>query len=80
MPAASKDAKTALQEWLQARKQPVPLYEVTGTTGAAHAQTFHVDCTVPAFKAKSQGAGPSRRAAEQAAAAVMLQQLQTQHR
>lgn len=80
MPAASKDAKTALQEWLQARKQPVPLYEVTGTTGAAHAQTFHVDCTVPAFQAKSQGAGPSRRAAEQAAAAIMLQQLQTQHR
>ena len=80
MPAASKDAKTALQEWLQARKKSVPQYEVSGTTGAAHAQTFHVDCTVPAFEAKSQGEGPSRRAAEQAAAAVMLQQLQTQHR
>ena len=80
MPAASKDAKTALQEWLQARKKPVPDYVVTGTTGAAHAQTFHVDCVVPAFQARSEGAGASRRAAEQAAAAIMLQQLQTQHR
>ena len=80
MPAASKDAKTALQEWLQARKKSVPQYEVTATTGAAHAQTFLVDCTVPAFHATSQGAGASRRAAEQAAAAIMLQQLQTQHR
>jgi ribonuclease-3 len=80
MPAASKDAKTALQEWLQARKKPVPDYVVTGTTGAAHAQTFHVDCVVPAFQARSEGAGASRRAAEQAAAAIMLQQVQTQHR
>ncbi|MEJ5150150.1 ribonuclease III [Comamonas sp. MYb396] len=80
MPAASKDAKTALQEWLQARKKSVPEYVVTSTTGAAHAQTFHVDCVVPAFQARSEGAGASRRAAEQAAAAIMLQQLQTQHR
>ena len=80
MPAASKDDKTALLEWLQARKKPVPDYVVTGTTGAAHAQTFHVDCVVPAFQARSEGAGASRRAAEQAAAAIMLQQLQTQHR
>ncbi|QMV72734.1 ribonuclease III [Comamonas piscis] len=80
MSAASKDAKTALQEWLQARKKSVPEYVVTGTTGAAHAQTFHVDCVVPAFQARSEGAGASRRAAEQAAAAIMLQQLQTQHR
>lgn len=80
MSAASKDAKTALQEWLQARKKSVPEYVVTGTTGAAHAQTFHVDCVVPAFQARSAGEGASRRAAEQAAAAIMLQQLQTQHR
>ena len=80
MPAASKDAKTALQEWLQARKKPVPLYDVTGTTGAAHAQTFQVDCKVPALHATTTGAGPSRRAAEQAAAESMLKQLQTQHR
>ena len=80
MPAASKDAKTALQEWLQARKKSVPLYEVTGTSGAAHAQTFLVECTVPSLHARTQGQGPSRRAAEQAAAAIMLQQLQTEHR
>ena len=80
MPAASKDAKTALQEWLQARKKPVPLYEVTGTTGAAHAQTFHVECKVASFHASTVGAGASRRAGEQAAAEAMLQQLQSQHR
>lgn len=80
MSAASKDAKTALQEWLQARKKSVPEYVVAGTTGAAHAQTFHVECVVPAFQARSEGAGASRRAAEQAAATIMLQQLQTQHR
>ena len=80
MPAASKDAKTALQEWLQARKKPVPHYQVTGTTGAAHAQTFHVECTVAAFHARAVGAGASRRAGEQAAAEAMLQQLQSQHR
>lgn len=80
MPAASKDAKTALQEWLQARKKPVPLYQVTGTTGAAHAQTFLVECKVAAFNASTMGAGASRRAGEQAAAEAMLQQLQSQHR
>ncbi len=80
MPAASKDAKTALQEWLQARKKPVPLYQVTGTTGAAHAQTFHVQCKVDSFNAATMGDGASRRAAEQAAAESMLNQLQSQHR
>ncbi len=80
MPAASKDAKTSLQEWLQARKKPVPLYQVVNTTGAAHSQTFHVECQVAALHATSVGTGASRRAAEQAAAESMLKQLQTQHR
>ena len=78
--AVGKDAKTALQEWLQARKKPVPLYQVTGTTGAAHAQTFHVQCKVDSFNAATMGDGASRRAAEQAAAESMLNQLQSQHR
>ena len=72
MGAAAKDAKTALQEWLQARKLAVPQYGVTAITGAAHAQTFTVCCEVPALKLAESGEGRSRRAAEQEAAARML--------
>src|SRR3954469_3118735 len=44
----SKDAKTELQEWLQARRLPVPNYRISATRGQAHAQTFEVECSVPA--------------------------------
>lgn len=66
--ASGKDAKTRLQEWLQARRVPVPEYSVIGTSGEAHAQTFRVECRVPSFKVVTTGEGPSRRAAEQQAA------------
>jgi ribonuclease-3 len=36
----SKDAKTELQEWLQARRLAVPSYRIVATRGQAHAQTF----------------------------------------
>ncbi|MDR0480204.1 MAG: ribonuclease III [Burkholderiaceae bacterium] len=75
--AAAKDAKTALQEWLQARRMALPRYEVVAITGAEHQQTFDVRCTVEALGRRShaQGQGTSRRAAEQTAAATMLTQL-----
>ncbi|MEO8509284.1 MAG: ribonuclease III, partial [Betaproteobacteria bacterium] len=44
--ALGKDPKTRLQEWLQARRMPVPEYTVTTTTGEAHAQTFEVECRI----------------------------------
>lgn len=66
--ASGKDAKTRLQEWLQARRAPVPEYIVIGTSGEAHAQTFRVECRVPSFRVVTTGEGPSRRAAEQQAA------------
>ncbi|WP_367067927.1 ribonuclease III [Oryzisolibacter sp. LB2S] len=72
---AAKDAKTALQEWLQGRKMSLPQYRVEGTTGVAHRQQFHVVCEVPALRLVARGSGASRRAAEQAAAAAMLTQL-----
>lgn len=72
MQAIGKDAKTALQEWLQARKMPLPLYRVVGTVGAAHKQTFDVECEVVALGLQQRGIGNSRRSAEQAAAAAML--------
>ena len=77
MQAAAKDAKTQLQEWLQARKMQLPIYRVVGTLGAAHRQTFDVECEVPDLNRCERGIGNSRRAGEQAAAAAMLQALQS---
>ncbi len=65
-----KDPKTRLQEWLQARRTAVPEYAVTAIVGEAHAQTFTVECRIPALAIVAAGSGPSRRAAEQAAAAA----------
>ena len=63
-----KDPKTRLQEWLQARRMPVPEYVVTATSGEAHAQLFEVECRIPGLGIAVTGTGASRRAAEQAAA------------
>ncbi|WP_416365978.1 ribonuclease III [Ottowia sp. SB7-C50] len=76
MSAAAKDAKTALQEWLQGRKMALPAYEVMRVLGAAHRQTFEVRCRVAEKGLEALGQGASRRAAEQAAATAMLQLLQ----
>ena len=71
----SKDAKTELQEWLQARRIAVPAYRITATRGQAHAQTFEVACAVAALGLAESGEGRSRRAAEQEAARRMLEAL-----
>ena len=76
----SKDAKTELQEWLQARRLPVPSYRISATRGQAHAQTFEVECEVPALHLVEQGAGRSRRIAEQEAARRMLDALKLSDR
>jgi ribonuclease-3 len=75
MEAIGKDPKTELQEWLQGRKMKVPLYRVVATLGAAHKQTFDVECEIVELNLTERGIGISRRAGEQAAAAVMLQTL-----
>ena len=71
----AKDAKTELQEWLQARRLPVPTYRILGTRGQAHAQTFEDECAVPALGLTETGEGRSRRNAEQEAANRMLRAL-----
>jgi ribonuclease III len=73
----SKDAKTELQEWLQARRYAVPTYRINSTRGQAHAQIFEVECTVEALKMVQTGEGKSRRVAEQEAARRMLAALQS---
>jgi ribonuclease III len=73
-----KDAKTRLQEWLQARRMPLPEYVVTATSGEAHLQQFSVECRIAALGIISAGVGTSRRVAEQAAADAALRALETE--
>jgi len=70
-----KDAKTALQEWLQGRRLPLPHYQLLETHGEAHAQEFVVACEIPSLDVSVSGRGASRRAAEQAAAQAALAKL-----
>lgn len=71
-----KDAKTRLQEWLQARRHAVPDYALRQIIGKSHEQLFEVECRVPALGIFAVGTAKSRRAAEQEAAAAVLQQLE----
>lgn len=63
-----KDSKTLLQEYLQGKRLPLPLYSVVETRGAAHNQEFEVECAIPKLGIGVRGNGRSRRGAEQAAA------------
>src|SRR5262249_33630590 len=78
--AWTKDAKTELQEWLQARRLPVPAYRIAATRGEKHAQTFEVECAVQALGLTRMGEGRSRRIAEQEAARRMLERLKADDR
>lgn len=71
----AKDPKTALQEWLQARGRPLPVYRTTGVEGAPHDQHFVVECMLEDAMAPVTGEGSSRRHAEQQAAERMLARL-----
>jgi ribonuclease-3 len=73
--ASTKDYKTRLQELLQSRQLPLPVYEVTDIIGDPHAQTFTVECTVTLLESPVKGKGSSRRRAEQKAAANILELL-----
>lgn len=69
----AKDAKTQLQEMLQAAHQPLPEYRIVGVQGAQHRQSFEVECIAGGFA--TRGTGSSRQRAEQQAAAAMLEKL-----
>jgi len=71
-----KDAKTRLQELLQAQGLALPVYELVACSGADHARIFDIDCVIAVLGVRAQGRGGSRRAAEQAAAAAALVQAQ----
>jgi ribonuclease-3 len=71
-PSTLKDAKTRLQEHLQANGRSLPIYTVKRTSGEPHAQTFLVSCAITHASIETEGEGPSRRRAEQAAAQAAL--------
>ena len=73
---SGKDAKTELQEFLQAHGRPLPRYSVIATRGAAHNQTFEVECLITDCDMRTTGTGSNRRIAEQEAARRAYEQLE----
>ena len=71
----AKDAKTRLQEILQAKQRRLPLYSVVSVKGEAHKQSFEVECYVSELDMRERGTGTSRQRAEQQAAKAMLEKL-----
>lgn len=63
-----KDPKSRLQEHLQRRGKPLPVYEVVSVDGEAHSQVFNVTCYVEGYDQPIEASGSSRRSAEQLAA------------
>jgi len=73
--AQLKDAKSLLQELLQARKLEPPAYSLTHTSGADHARHFEAECRIESLDIVTAGAGSSRQRAEQDAAQSALDTL-----
>jgi len=73
--ASLKDPKTRLQEYLQARQQDLPAYEVEKTTGKSHSQLFTISCRIDNPDLQTNGTGTSRKKAEQQAAQKLLDKL-----
>ena len=71
-----KDAKTALQEWLQQRSKPVPQYELVNTGGEAHSRLFTVSCKIDQVNKTISATASSRRKAEQLVAEQLLSELE----
>ncbi len=72
---SAKDAKSRLQEFLQAQRQPLPEYVVVDIGGEGHAQVFTIECRVAIAKKPTQASASSRREAEKQTALLMLKQL-----
>lgn len=75
-PTPPKDNKTSLQEWAQSKGLPLPEYHEIDRTGPAHAPEFTVEASVAGFPGM-RGTGGSKRVAEQAAAAALVNKLES---
>lgn len=73
--SVGKDAKTQLQEWLQAANLPLPEYDLLEASGREHARQFRVACRLETPRLETEGRGSSRRKAEQHAAGLALEKL-----
>jgi ribonuclease-3 len=71
-----RDAKSRLQEIVQARFRSVPGYRIVRSVGAAHEKLFEVECSVPELNLTATGTGSSRQRAEQEAAKAVLDKIQ----
>lgn len=78
-PAALKDPKTRLQEFLQGLGRPLPVYELLHAEGPEHRPSFTVACRLPDHGDMTEAQAGSRRTAEQLAAEQMLQRLGAHH-
>ena len=74
--AVEKDAKTRLQEYLQAKRRAKPKYRVVSTSGAKQSLVFEVECALEDLKLSATGSGSSRQRAEQQAAANLIKQIE----
>lgn len=74
-PGVNKDPKTRLQEFLQAKKIPLPVYEVVDIQGKSHQQTFTISCSTEMLEQAVVTQASSRRKAEQAAAEIVLEKI-----
>ncbi len=69
-----KDAKTSLQEWAQSRGMALPSYATVEVTGPDHDPSFTVKVVVEGYP-EAVASGRSKRAAEQAAARLLLDRI-----
>ncbi len=72
----ARDAKTALQEWAQARGEVPPQYVEVDRTGPDHQPVFTIEVRLASGPAEQATAG-SKRQAEQAAASALLKKVDT---
>ena len=70
-----RDPKTQLQEWLQARRMSLPVYDLAEVSGKGHKQRFVVTCTIVETSSVTDGESTTRRKAEQEAARKMVERL-----
>ncbi len=75
-PEQLKDPKSRLQEYVQAKRQALPIYQIESVTGEPHLRQFSVRCFLQKQGLSAVGSGSSRRHAEQVAAAAVLALLQ----
>ncbi|MCL4104012.1 UNVERIFIED_CONTAM: hypothetical protein GTU68_034874 [Idotea baltica] len=73
--SGEKDAKTLLQEYLQGKHKPLPIYTLLKTEGGDHDPQFRVSCTLSQPARSFEGVGSSRRRAEQKAAMIALSEV-----